>query len=66
MSRESNFCLVGYRSRLQRGGIAARLLEALTAVLTGLPYAYEIIAVNDGSTDGSLAVLRPAADAIPS
>jgi dolichol-phosphate mannosyltransferase len=35
-----------------------RLLEALTAVLTGLPYAYEIILVNDGSTDNSLAVMR--------
>ena len=35
-----------------------RLLETLTAVLTGLPYAYEIILVNDGSTDGSLNVMR--------
>jgi glycosyltransferase involved in cell wall biosynthesis len=35
-----------------------KLLEALTAVLTGLPYAYEIILVNDGSTDSSLSVMR--------
>ena len=35
-----------------------RLLETLTAVLTGLPYTYEIILVNDGSTDGSLSVMR--------
>jgi glycosyltransferase involved in cell wall biosynthesis len=35
-----------------------KLLEALTAVLTGLPYPYEIILVNDGSTDSSLSVMR--------
>jgi glycosyltransferase involved in cell wall biosynthesis len=35
-----------------------RLLETLTAVLTGLSHAYEIILVNDGSTDSSLAVMR--------
>ena len=35
-----------------------RLLEALTSVLAGLPYPYEIILVNDGSTDNSLAVMR--------
>ncbi len=35
-----------------------RLLEALTTVLTGLPYSYEIILVNDGSTDNSLPVMR--------
>jgi glycosyltransferase involved in cell wall biosynthesis len=35
-----------------------RLLEALTCVLTALPYGYEIILVNDGSTDNSLSVMR--------
>ena len=35
-----------------------RLLEALTSVLGSLPYPYEIILVNDGSTDNSLAVMR--------
>jgi glycosyltransferase involved in cell wall biosynthesis len=35
-----------------------RLLEALTTVLTGLPYSFEIILVNDGSTDNSLSVMR--------
>lgn len=35
-----------------------RLLETLTAVLASLPYRYEIILVNDGSTDNSLAVMR--------
>jgi dolichol-phosphate mannosyltransferase len=35
-----------------------KLLETLTAVLAGLPYAYEIILVNDGSTDSSLSVMR--------
>jgi dolichol-phosphate mannosyltransferase len=35
-----------------------KLLEALTAVLTGLPYPYEIILVNDGSIDSSLSVMR--------
>ena len=34
------------------------LLEQLTAVLTDLKYPYEIILVNDGSTDNSLSVLR--------
>lgn len=35
-----------------------RLLETLTRVLSSLPYPYEIILVNDGSTDNSLAVMR--------
>jgi dolichol-phosphate mannosyltransferase len=35
-----------------------RLLEALKGVLSGLPYPFEIILVNDGSTDNSIAVLR--------
>lgn len=35
-----------------------RLLDTLTRVLSGLPYAYEIILVNDGSTDNSLPVMR--------
>jgi glycosyltransferase involved in cell wall biosynthesis len=35
-----------------------RLLETLTTVLSGLPYRYEIILVNDGSTDNSLSVMR--------
>jgi dolichol-phosphate mannosyltransferase len=30
----------------------------LTTVLSGLPYPYEIIVINDGSTDESLSVLR--------
>jgi glycosyltransferase involved in cell wall biosynthesis len=35
-----------------------KLLETLTAVLGSLPYPYEIILVNDGSIDNSLAVMR--------
>ena len=35
-----------------------RLLEALTTVLRGLPYPFEIILVNDGSIDNSLSVMR--------
>ena len=35
-----------------------RLMEMLTSVLGTLPYPYEIILVNDGSTDNSLAVMR--------
>ena len=35
-----------------------RLLDTLTSVLSGLPYPYEIILVNDGSTDASLSVMR--------
>ena len=35
-----------------------KLLATLTAVLGGLPYPYEIILVNDGSIDNSLAVMR--------
>jgi glycosyltransferase involved in cell wall biosynthesis len=35
-----------------------RLLSTLTAVLSSLPYSYEIILVNDGSIDNSLAVMR--------
>jgi glycosyltransferase involved in cell wall biosynthesis len=35
-----------------------RLLDTLTRVLSGLPYSYEIILVNDGSTDNSLPVMR--------
>jgi glycosyltransferase involved in cell wall biosynthesis len=35
-----------------------RLLEALTGVLAGLPYPFEIILVNDGSTDNSISVMR--------
>jgi dolichol-phosphate mannosyltransferase len=35
-----------------------RLLSTLTDVLGGLPYSYEIILVNDGSIDNSLAVMR--------
>lgn len=34
------------------------LLGALISVLSGLPYPFEIILVNDGSTDNSLAVMR--------
>jgi glycosyltransferase involved in cell wall biosynthesis len=39
-----------------------RLLEELFAVLDRLEYRFEIIAVNDGSRDGSLALLRAAAE----
>jgi dolichol-phosphate mannosyltransferase len=39
----------------------ARLLERLFAVLDRLEYRFEIITVNDGSRDGSLALLRAAA-----
>jgi glycosyltransferase involved in cell wall biosynthesis len=35
-----------------------KLLNALKAVLSGLPYPYEIILINDGSTDNSLSVIR--------
>jgi glycosyltransferase involved in cell wall biosynthesis len=35
-----------------------KLLELLTAVLTNLPYPFEVILVNDGSSDNSLSVLR--------
>lgn len=35
-----------------------KLLDTLTAVLGSLPYPYEIILVNDGSIDNSLAVMR--------
>lgn len=35
-----------------------RLMETLTSVLGALPYPYEIILVNDGSIDNSLAVMR--------
>ena len=35
-----------------------RLLDTLTRVLSSLPYPYEIILVNDGSTDNSLPVMR--------
>ncbi len=35
-----------------------KLLEALTDVLSSLPHPFEIILVNDGSTDGSMSVLR--------
>ena len=35
-----------------------RLLATLTEVLGSLPYPYEIILVNDGSVDSSLAVMR--------
>jgi glycosyltransferase involved in cell wall biosynthesis len=35
-----------------------KLLETLKAVLSGLSYPYEIILINDGSTDNSLSVIR--------
>jgi glycosyltransferase involved in cell wall biosynthesis len=35
-----------------------KLLEVLTSVLDSLPHPYEIILVNDGSTDNSLTVMR--------
>ena len=41
------------------------LLARLFAVLDRLPHRFEIIAVNDGSRDGSLALLRAAARARP-
>jgi glycosyltransferase involved in cell wall biosynthesis len=42
-----------------------KLLEGLFAVLDQLPRPFEIIAVNDGSRDGSLALLRRAASLRP-
>jgi glycosyltransferase involved in cell wall biosynthesis len=42
-----------------------RLLERLFAVLDRLQYRFEIIAVNDGSRDGSLGLLREAAKIRP-
>lgn len=41
------------------------LLPALTAVLNTLPYDYEIICVDDGSSDCSLAALEAAAVTMP-
>lgn len=41
------------------------LLPALTAVLDPLPYDYEIICVDDGSSDGSLAALEAATATVP-
>jgi glycosyltransferase involved in cell wall biosynthesis len=41
------------------------LLESLISVLARLPYRYEIILVNDGSTDDSLSVMRSFSDAHP-
>ena len=32
--------------------------NAVTKVMTGLPYEYELIYVDDGSTDSSVVVLR--------
>ena len=46
-------------------GSIDRLLERLFAVLDGLQYRFEIITVNDGSRDTSLALLRAAAEHRP-
>jgi glycosyltransferase involved in cell wall biosynthesis len=46
-------------------GSIARLLERLFAVLDALQYRFEIITVNDGSRDASLALLRAAAERRP-
>src|SRR5213080_237169 len=41
------------------------LLEEITKALAGQPWTYEIIAVDDGSRDGSLEVLRAARAKVP-
>jgi glycosyltransferase involved in cell wall biosynthesis len=46
-------------------GSIERLLQRLFDVLERLQYRFEIIAVNDGSRDGSLALLRAAAERRP-
>ena len=46
-------------------GSIDRLLERLFAVLDRLEYRFEIITVNDGSRDTSLALLRAAAEHRP-
>lgn len=38
--------------------------NAVTKVMTGLPYEYELIYVDDGSTDSSVVVLREIAKLI--
>ncbi len=46
------------------GDQVAPNLKRLAAKLSELPYAWEIVLVNDGSTDGSLAAAREAAETV--